>query len=477
MKIQHTAATMVILGLLSGSGVTESKGGAASPGPVANTLSTAQTPDRLYISWREHLIDDSAIAGISITGSDGLKMADLDLDGYPDIVSVHESDTRYDGVADGLIRIAFGSENPHRWELRTLASGAEAGAAEDVAIGDINGDGYPDVIAACELAHLIYLQNPGKSARTTPWPRAIPKVTRGRGSFIRVFLADFNGDGRLEAVAANKGEQNPNHRKATPRPVSIYHIPEDPLDADAWHEQVLGHHLIPQNARPVDLDSDGDLDVIAGSRGEARIIWYENRFPSAFRFTAHPIEIEGGRGSGFNLAFKDMNRDSRIDIILSVNWGLGWIEQPADPSAPWRHHRIGTFQPDSMTGFALADINSDGRSDIIAGSYSSGPRNMDGNVTPNHALGRIGWFACPADPTKPWQRHDISRRKRGMFDQIIPMDMDRDGDIDFLSTRGNSEPYDGVFWLEQVRTLRPEPAFTRARKVDSLEMPLPSSRK
>ena len=60
-----------------------------------------------------------------------------------------------------------------------------------------------------------------------------------------------------------------------------------------------------------------------------------------------------------------------------------------------------------------------------------------------------------------------------MFDKFIPRDMDDDGDVDFVSTRGNSVPYDGVFWLEQVRTPEPRHAFERARESDSEEMPLP----
>ena len=37
----------------------------------------------------------------------------------------------------------------------------------------------------------------------------------------------------------------------------------------------------------------------------------------------------------------------------------------------------------------------------------------------------------------------------------------------------NSAPYDGVHWLEQVRSDSPRPAFERARAEDSPEMPLP----
>ena len=60
-----------------------------------------------------------------------------------------------------------------------------------------------------------------------------------------------------------------------------------------------------------------------------------------------------------------------------------------------------------------------------------------------------------------------------MFDKFVPRDMDGDGDADFVATRGNSAPYDGVFWLEQVRSTDQRPSFERAREADSQEARLP----
>lgn len=451
---------------------------------VGQTPSQAQAEDRSYISWQEHIIDDPTTAGFNLSGSDGLVMGDIDKDGFEDIVSVHEFDSEYDSsefdpdyvpVAQGHVRIAFGSQDPNVWSNITIAEGTDAPAPEDAAIGDINGDGYLDVIVAAELSHLIYLQNPGPGSRTASWPRLILPMTENQGSYIRVFLADFNGDGKLEVSAANKGAQRPgpdDYARSTP--VSIFSFDGDPLDGDSWQEITLGRYSVPQNAEPVDLDADGDLDIIIGTRGETRLIFFENiGTGGALEFREHAIGINGARAAGFNLEYADLSGDGRLDIIGATPQGLSWLEQPANIDDTWNAYFIGSFAPDSMTGMEIADIDGDGYTDIMAGSYSRGPRTGDGEVDVDDALGRIGWFQNPGDAKTTWTRHDISRRKRGMFDKFIARDLDNDGDMDFLGTRGNSAPYDGVYWLEQTRSEIAAPAFQPARLEDSAEMPLP----
>jgi hypothetical protein len=170
-----------------------------------------------------------------------------------------------------------------------------------------------------------------------------------------------------------------------------------------------------------------------------------------------------------------MSGDGRLDVVTFAAAGLlgprlVWLEQPATPRSPWRARLIGSTAPDNLVGIIASDIDGDGDTDVLTGGYSGGSRTSD-EQKPAAALGRLAWFENRGEGA--FARHDISRRQRGMFDKFVARDMEGDGDVDFLGTRGNSGPYDGLFWLEQIRSREPRPAFERARSTESPEIPLP----
>ena len=469
---------------------------------VADTPTTARTVTGDYISWREHRIDDQGInSGVAIRGGDGIAIGDIDGDGLEDLVTAHEDSNH--------IRAAFSNGNSENWALRTIAEGALAGAVEDVALVDMNHDGYLDVVAACENAHLLYLQNPGRDARTSEWEALIPDFSLGRGSWLRVFAADMDGDGLAELTAANKGTADVVRLDAGDvdnGATSLIRVLGDPLISANWQETVLFQEGVPNTALPVDIDGDGDADVIAAKRVRQQIVIIETQGVSGLgelETRPRPVRIlpafdvpAGWRAltNAFHADTADINNDGRLDLLVNVleladdpsfrHAGLGWLMQGDSLDAPWVLHRIGNTLPDWVIGIHVTDIDGDGDEDVVTGgysginiidgAYSGASRDFDDpTVTAASSVGRIAWFENPDSVDDEWTRHDVSRRARGMFDMFASRDVDGDGDIDLISTRGNSGQYDGVFWLEQVRTKVPARSFTPARAVESRALPLP----
>ncbi len=345
------------------------------------------------------------------SGADGVVVADMDGDGILDAVSAWEQ--------SGRVRLHL--QRPvGTWNNRTIAEGADVAGVEDVVVGDLDTDGRMDVVAACESGRLTWIR------QGTSWRSSVieASVGTGCGSWIDVEIGDINGDRLPDVVAACKEGDA----------VSIFYALNPPtgegsfarFDVDAATRRKASCVLL------VDMDEDGDLDIVSAAREEtvAGIAWYENPGP-ALAFTSvwnkHSI---GHWPDAFWLDVGDIDGDGLVDVAAS-SWeqaSFAWFRRPADPRGVWQRFTVGEFSNTRGAGITITDLDADGVADLVVGTYRSG---------------RLAVFRPVASVTGAWWSTTLAT-PGGRLDLVPVVDINGDGRLDILTTIDADNG--GVFW-------------------------------
>jgi hypothetical protein len=134
-----------------------------------------------------------------------------------------------------------------------------------------------------------------------------------------------------------------------------------------------------------DLDGDGRPDAVIGLESPNQgMFWYRSPHSGVVTdaWTRFPISATGQFYEDV-IAF-DINGDGAIDLVTSVNGGISWYENPlgkgGDPTQPWTAHVVTTNSPGENT-FSLADLDGDGKIDIISPSAIYFQNNPDSWLT------------------------------------------------------------------------------------------------
>ena len=274
---------------------------------------------------------------------------------------------------------------------------------------DLDGDGYPELILACEWGPILIFHNDhGKLSRTNfpvSWPESaafnsqLSTLNSLTGWWNGVAVGDFDGDGRMDLVASNWGQNNKYYSQQSLRiyygdfnesgGVDLLEAYYDPLMAKIVPWQHLGRvaAALPfVNARFNSFGQFGEASIgeILGEKTrvahELQASWLETTvfLNRGDHFEARPLPMDAQLSPAFGICVADIDNDGNEDLFLSQNFFATEPETGRYDSGRglWlRGDGRGGFRalPASETGVrvygeqrgaAVADFDHDGRIDL-----------------------------------------------------------------------------------------------------------------
>jgi hypothetical protein len=374
--------------------------------------------------WNRHTIDASS------RGADGVRLADVNEDGLLDITTAWEE--------GGTIRVYL---NPGPARVRQAWPAVTVGrvrSPEDAVFVDLDEDGAVDVVSSCEgSCRTMYVhwapESPEQALRSVAWKTEPIPVTAGRQMWMFALPMQMDGKNGVDLVVSSKGND------AT---IGWLRSPDDSRDLDAWTFHPLYKAGWIMSLRSLDMDGDGDLDILASDRKGARrgVVWLENPGQPATAEGEKWVEHRVGPGDRevMFLAVADLDDQVRRAIVCAVKGrGVTIYWRPANGSHRWRMHEV--QMPEgcgSGKGVAVCDVDLDGRQDVV--------------FSCEHATGGksgVRWLSHGGSVQDPvWQDQEISGPEGVKFDRIEVLDLDGDGDQDVLTCEERDNL--GVIWYE-----------------------------
>jgi hypothetical protein len=309
--------------------------------------------------------------------------------------------------------------------LGPLAPLVADGRNRDLRAADFNGDGHLDLVSNVYTA----ASDTGATAQLF--------VGRGDGTFVEdpafealgirgygetILVADFDNDGDLDLFVPHYTHDSLMEQNyllindGSGRFVDI----ADPAGVAmrGWDEL----HKV-EGAQALDFDGDGWIDFYVGSH-----FFFNNgnlTFTDRRAALGLPLRFEEGA------KFLDWNNDGRLDLVLHTPWsgpalfefdGQRFVERPV--IAPSLFH--------TSYGMNIADINNDGREDIV----TAGGILFDSMVLMNTPFG--------------FRRHQPTTLDPLGNDSLAFGDLDGDGRLDIVKRQYNSRAYESTSVLNRT---------------------------
>jgi hypothetical protein len=334
-----------------------------------------------------------------------MAMADVNGDGTLDLfVGGRVEPQKYPEAPSSLMfrrtagDFAIDEENCKRLALIGMVSGA--------VFSDLDADGDPDLVLACEWGPVKIFRNDGGKLVAWNWPvkTSSPQLStldQLTGWWNGVTTGDFDGDGRLDIVAGNWG-RNSKYENFRARPlrtyfgewtipgvVDVFEAYEDPdlKKQVPWATYRLAR-LLPWVAErfptQTAFSTAGIADLLGDRAKTAKVleaVWLETTvfLNRGDHFEARPLPIEAQFSPAFGVNVADMDGDGNEDVFLSQNFfavdgdtsrydaGRGlWLAgdgRGGFRSVPGQESGVKVYG--EQRGSAVSDYDGDGRVDLV----------------------------------------------------------------------------------------------------------------
>jgi hypothetical protein len=296
-----------------------------------------------------------------------LALGDVSGDGRPDLLLVNSVGGQFVSTVGVLLGRGDGTFQP-RADYRTQDYPSY------VAIGDLDGDGHPDIVTANDYSATLSIL-PGHGDGTFEAHRDYG----ASGWCFSVGIGDVNGDGRPDLVSGDVVFTGASQGAAT-----VYLAnPDGTFQARRAYET----HRQPVDVVVADLDSDGALDVATAD-------WDVNLTSVLFGNGDGSFQGRRDYDADWNARFVasgDLDGDGRADFLLVNESGtINILLSNGD-----RTFRRKDMPNDNNAPMALGDLNADGKLDLVTSGFAF-LGNGDGTFGPGLAFdtqGGIGRLA------------------------------------------------------------------------------------
>ena len=299
-------------------------------------------------------------------------VADFTRDGVPDVAVLD----RADGTVSIFANTTAASARPITFA--THATFAAGTAPSALLATDVDGDGAIDlVVLGADAGEARVLSNQVVSAGTDA-DFATPVAIAVGSSPQRAMTLDVDRDGDLDLVISLRGADQ----------VAVLLNTSTSGNPSYGAPATFGTGLSPSGITVADLNADGNGDVCAANadQNSVSVLFNETAVMAAPAFATQTSVLVGARPESL-LAF-DYNGDSRTDLVSANHLGgsLSFLRSTIEPldTAP-SFAAAQTFnQVSGNDGFGrmtIADVNGDGRTDLLLPSLQSGQVQVVYNLT------------------------------------------------------------------------------------------------